>query len=89
MAKFGGYLQLRRGIFEHVKDGRMSHMDAVAFIYIASQADTRTGVWNGSASLAGNLLSSQERQKARIRLSDGGYIKRFPSPAGMFATRFW
>jgi hypothetical protein len=80
MAKFAGYLQLRRGIFEHVKDGRMSHMDAVAFIYIASQADTRTGVWNGSASsLAGELAFSPRNARRLIeRLSDSGYIKRFP-----------
>lgn len=82
MAKFGGYLQLRRGIFEHVKDGRMSHMGAVAFIYIASQADTRTGVWNGSASsLAGELAFSPRNARRLIeRLSDSGYIKRFPVP---------
>ncbi len=85
MSKESGFLQLRRGVFEHIKDGRMSHLDGLVFIYIASQADTRTGVWNGSAgALAGELcLSHRNARRVLERLtlsSDGGYIKRFPVP---------
>lgn len=82
MSKLTGFLQLRRGIFEHVRDGRMSHMDALALIYMASQADTRTGVWNGSAgALAGELaLSSRNARKSLERLTHARYIKRFAVP---------
>jgi hypothetical protein len=85
VSKANGFLQLRRGVFEHIKDGRMSHLDGLVFIYIASQADTRTGIWNGSAgALAGEIcLSSRNARRALERLSlsaKGGYIKRFPVP---------
>jgi hypothetical protein len=82
MSKLNGFLQLRRGIFEHVRDGRMSHMDALTLIYIAAQADTRTGVWHGSAgALAGELaLSSRNARRVLERLTERQYIKRFPVP---------
>lgn len=82
MAKQNGFLQLRRGIFEHVREGRMSHMDALIFIYIMAQADTRTGVWKGSAgALAGELgVSPRTARGVMERLSQRGYIRRFPVP---------
>ncbi len=82
MSKLNGFLQLRRGIFEHIRDGRMSHMDALSFIYIVAQADTRTGVWNGSAAaLAGEMgMSPRTARDVLERLSARGYLKRFPIP---------
>lgn len=82
MTKANGFLQLRRGLWEHLRDGRMSHMDALAFIYIVSQADTRTGVWNGSASsLAGEIVVSPRNARRLLeRLSAAGYLKRFSVP---------
>jgi len=82
VSKASGFLQLRRGVWEHIKDGRMSHMDAIAFIYITSQADTRTGVWNGSASALAGELSLSPRNARRLveRLSEGNYVRRFPVP---------
>jgi len=48
------FLQLRLGVWEHVRDRRMSVTEALAFIYICCEADTRTGIWKGSAkSLSG------------------------------------
>lgn len=80
MPKFSGFLQLRRGIFEHLRDGRLTHMEALALIYILTQADTRTGVWSGSAgALAGELgLRPRTARDLLERLSGGGYLKRFP-----------
>ena len=80
--KGNGFLQLRRGVWEHLRNGRMSHMDALAFIYIVSQADTRTGVWNGSASsLAGEIVISPRNARRLLeRLTAAGYLKRFPVP---------
>jgi hypothetical protein len=82
VSKLTGFLQLRRGIFEHVRDGRMSHMDALTFIYIVAQADTRTGVWSGSAgALAGEMgISPRTARDVLERLSADGYLKRFPVP---------
>ena len=82
MSKENGFLQLRRGVFEHVRDGRMSLIDYAVHSYITAQADTRTGIWNGSAgALAGELsLSRRKARRFLERLSHGGYIKRFPVP---------
>jgi len=82
VSKLTGFLQLRRGVFEHVRDGRLSHRDAVAFIYIVAQADTRTGVWKGSANaLAGEMgMSPRTARGVLERLSARGYLKRFPVP---------
>jgi hypothetical protein len=82
MSKKGGFLQHRRGIWQHVRDGRMSLQDVAVHQYIAAQADTRTGVWNGSAgALAGELcLSPRVARRFLERLSRGDYIRRFPVP---------
>jgi hypothetical protein len=82
VSKENGFLQLRRGVFEHVRDGRMSLVDYAVHSYITAQADTRTGIWNGSAgALAGELSLSRRKARRLIeRLSRGGYIKRFPVP---------
>jgi len=82
MAKDTGFFQLRRGIWEHVRDGRLSLQDVAIHQYIASQADTRTGVWNGSAgALAGELcISSRMARRFIERLTRGDYIRRFPIP---------
>jgi hypothetical protein len=82
MARNTGYLQSRRGIWEHVRDGRMSLQDVAVHQYIASQADTRTRIWNGSAgALAGELCISRRMARRVIeRLTRGDYIRRFPIP---------
>jgi hypothetical protein len=82
MAKDTGFFQLRRGIWEHVRDGRMSLQDVAVHQYIASQADTRTGIWNGSAgALAGELCISPRMARRFIeRLTKGDYLRRFPLP---------
>jgi hypothetical protein len=82
VSKKSGFLQLRRGVFEHIRDGRMSLADFAVYSYIIAQADTRTGIWNGSAgALAGELsISPRLARKLLERLSRGGYIKRFAVP---------
>ena len=82
MTRDTGFFQLRRGIWEHVRDGRMSLADVAIHQYIASQADTRTGIWNGSAgALAGELCISPRMARRFIeRLTRGDYIRRFPVP---------
>jgi hypothetical protein len=82
VSKESGFLQLRRGVFKHVRDGRMSLFDYAIHSYITSQADTRTGIWMGSAGALAGELSLSPRQARRLleRLSQGDYIKRFPVP---------
>jgi hypothetical protein len=86
VANFAGYLQLRRAIFEHLRDGRLSKFQALGYIYIATQADTRTGIWRGSAgAFAGEFCCSERSARHLIEsLSDRGYLKRFPTPGRHF-----
>jgi hypothetical protein len=82
MSKENGFVPLRRGLWEHVRDGRMTITEAVAFIYICSQADTRTGVWKGSAkSLSGELgLPDRTARDVLEKMEHGDYIHRFAVP---------
>jgi hypothetical protein len=78
MAKEKGFLQLRRGLWEHVRDGSLTHIGALIYIYMLSQADTRTGIWKGSAqALSGELGIPKSTVKYALRGLDGLYIKRF------------
>jgi len=60
----------------------MSISEALAFIYIGTQADTRNGIWKGSAkSLAGELGMSERTARAILeRLEHGDYIRRLAVP---------
>lgn len=82
MAKETGFFQLRRGIWEHVRDGRMSTTEALAFIYIATQADTRNGIWKGSAKSLSGELGIPERTARDVleKMEHGDYIRRFATP---------
>ena len=80
--KENGYLPHRRGIWQHLRDGRMTLQDVAVHAYISSQADTRTGIWQGSAgALAGELCISRRLARRFLeRLRKGDYIRRFPIP---------
>ena len=82
MSKENGFAPIRRGLWEHVRNGRMSHTEALAFVYICSQADTRTGIWNGSASaLTGELgIPARTARDVLERMEHGDYIRRFAVP---------
>jgi hypothetical protein len=60
----------------------MSVTETLAFIYIGSQADTRTGVWAGSAGALHVELGISERSARDVleKMEQGGYIRRFSSP---------
>jgi hypothetical protein len=80
MSKENGFLKLRREVLEHVRNGKMTHLEFNVFVYITSQADTRSGVWNGSANaLAGEwALSPRAARRQLEALEAKGYLKRFP-----------
>jgi hypothetical protein len=81
VSKGNGFLQLRRGVFEHVRDGRMTMTEAFCYIYMLTQADTRTGIWNGSAgALSGELAMPQRTARNILEALDHRYIKRFTTP---------
>jgi hypothetical protein len=82
MSKENGFVPLRRGLWEHVRDGRMTITEALAFIYICSQADTRSGIWQGSAgALAGELgIAARTARDLLEKMEHGDYIRRFAVP---------
>jgi hypothetical protein len=82
MSKENGFAPIRRGLWEHVKDGRMSVTEALAFVYICSQADTRTGIWKGCAkSLAGELgIKERTARDVLEKMEHGDYVRRFAVP---------
>jgi len=82
VSKSNGFLQLRRGLWEHVRDARLSITGALAFIYICSEADTRNGVWKGSAKSLSGELGIPERTARDVleKMEHGDYIRRFAVP---------
>jgi len=81
MSRENGFLQLRRRVFRHVRDGCLNPLQALCFIYMLSQADTRSGVWKGGAGALAGELSIPDRTARRVlEALDAGYIKRFAVP---------
>src|ERR1700761_3029213 len=77
-----GFVQLRRGLFEHVMNGQMSSTECFLYTVILANADPCSGIWKGSAGVLAALFSVPNRtcRKALERLEEAGYIKRFPIP---------
>lgn len=87
MSKESGFAPIHRGLWEHVRDGRLSLQDVAVYQYIISQADTRTGIWKGSAGALAGELSMESHRAARHVLENlerGGYIRRFARPGCRF-----
>jgi hypothetical protein len=78
-----GFVQLRRGLLEHVESGRMTSDEFAAFVYITAKADHRTGVWKGSGRELGAALGWCPRQGQNVlaSLKSKTYVK-------VFRTRF-
>jgi hypothetical protein len=81
-----GFIKIRRGLLEHIADGRMSHQDAGIFLQLLLQVDYETGVWTGSAhrltptDLDRNSL--QRVQRSLKRLATDEYLKVFRHDRG-------
>lgn len=86
MSKENGFVPIRRGIWEHVRDGRLSLQDVAVYSYIISQADTRTGVWKGCAGALVGELAMKPRTARDVleRLEHRDYIRRFLRPGERF-----
>lgn len=81
MAKFrdSGFAKVRRGIVEHLQDGRIGPMEFSVYLLLILQADPETGVWHGSAGLLAAWCSMSPRtcRDSLEKLEQKGYIKRF------------
>jgi hypothetical protein len=79
----GGYIQKRRGILDHLRDGRLTLLALGAHDVIILLADKSTGLWTGSAKAlaancgAGDITDRQARHLLES-LEKKGYIRRFP-----------
>jgi hypothetical protein len=60
----------------------MSSTQALAFIYIGTQADTRNGIWKGSAKSLSGELGIPERTARDVleKMEHSDYIRRFAVP---------
>lgn len=75
-----GFIQLRRGIDEHVREGRISFFEGALYVFILLNTNPSTGVCHGSAGLFATIysISSRTCRDALEKLEDKGYLKRFP-----------
>ncbi len=75
-----GYIQLRRGLSEHVRDGRLSFSEASLYVFMIMDTNPNTGVCFGSAGLFAAIygISSRTCRECLENLEKKGYIRRFP-----------
>jgi hypothetical protein len=76
-----GFVQLRRGLSEHVRDGRLSFFEAALYVFILMDTNPATGLCYGSAGLFSAIYSVPSRtcRDALEKLEEKGYLKRFPT----------
>lgn len=74
-----GYYRRRRGVYEHILDGRMSLLDNSFHDLLCQQADAGTGIVRTSAAQLHHELGISRKlaQKYLCRLERKGYIRRF------------
>ena len=88
MTNGDGFVRLRRGVLEHLADGRLRPVEFAAFLTILLAADHRNGAWQGSARSLARLMGLSRRycQKLLARLEGRGYVTRgSPQPPGTYA----
>jgi hypothetical protein len=76
-----GFIKIRRGLREHIRDGRMKTNELAVYIHLHLCADFRTGIHKNSAPHIhygmGQSLSVRQLQRILASLERKGYIKRF------------
>ena len=76
-----GFVQIRRGIEEHLLAGRLGLFEFGVYLIIHFQVDFETGVWTGSAprilAAAPRSTSLRDVQRALARLEQLGFIRTF------------
>jgi hypothetical protein len=76
-----GFVQLRRGLSEHVRDGRLSFFEASLYVFILMDTNPATGLCYGSAGLFSVIYGVPSRtcRDALEKLEEKGYLRRFPT----------
>jgi hypothetical protein len=71
-----GFVQLRRGIIEHLKDGRITSDEFCAYTSMILLADHKTGIWTGCSKVLAKILHWSRRQAQAVlkSLRDKKYI---------------
>src|ERR1039458_5082562 len=85
----GGYLRLRNGIWDHIKDGRITINDFTVYLTIQKFADWQTGICYSNASslsaawgeFSDAVNKVEQFQNAMRRLRKNGYID-YPEGSG-------
>jgi hypothetical protein len=77
-----GFVQLRRGLFEHVSSGQMTTMECFLYTAILANADPSTGIWDSCAGVMSGLYNIPIRtcRDYLEKLEKKGYLKRFTVP---------
>jgi len=77
-----GYVQVRRGLLEHVRRGDITPLGLSAYALMLLGADSRTGIWWGSAKGLAADFGFVERTARDLleSLEAAGHIKRFATP---------
>jgi hypothetical protein len=80
-----GYVGMRRGLVDHVIDGRLTMREHSAYAMMIKMADRKTGIWIGSAKHLSSLYGAGDVDERLARyllesLERKGYIKRFLRP---------
>ena len=78
----GNFVQVRRGIIEHLETGQLSAREFAVYNLIILLADKATGLWWGcskaiSAKFGHGDLDDRAAKGALHRLEENGYIRRF------------
>ena len=76
-----GFIQLRRGLSEHVRDGRLSFSEAALYVFLLMDTNPATGLCYGSAGLFAAIygISSRTSRDSLEKLEKKGYLRRFPT----------
>jgi hypothetical protein len=99
---FNGYIQLRRGLLEHLHDGRISLLEFAVLTVLITIASKETGSGTINANTLGSFIGdgldyesevprNRQRGKQRIlkNLEVKGYIFRQVVPHSKRAYRYW
>lgn len=76
-----GYIKLRRGILEHLREHRLTVPEYVVYTVLLMLADYSTGIWEGSARFLAREIGAPERwcQRALLGLRSKGYVSCTPT----------
>ncbi len=76
----GGWVQIRRGLVQHLHDGHMTASEFTAMVLMILLADSDTGIWTGCAAglsyISGGQVSAKAAKDALRSLEAKGYIRR-------------